>query len=301
MSARVEVEEIRTTASEKLLAAVLAVFVLVGGVWTYVKVDDYVRERISVEFAGSAEQRAALARASAAREGLAAAGSAERSALQDLLLDREAYRTALDAGRAAPGLARAYRASQAAHRRARADVAAAAAAVAAAQPAADAASASIAREAERREERQELVSFLLRGAVTVALLGLGFWLLTRLRRGGSRYFPLAWSVVAAATVLAFALATDYITDYVDPLDLGPLVLAFVGGVMTLAAFAILQRYLALRLPARRTRNRECPFCGYPVRGNRHCERCGRAVVASCTACGGDRRVGTLRCGACGAA
>ena len=62
------------------------------------------------------------------------------------------------------------------------------------------------------------------------------------------------------------LAGDYITDYVDPLSLGPLVLSLFGVVATIAAFAVLQRYLARRIPIRRVRKGECPFCGYPVRG-----------------------------------
>jgi hypothetical protein len=95
------------------------------------------------------------------------------------------------------------------------------------------------------------------------------------------------------------MAGDYITDYVDPLDFGPLVLALAGASLTLAAFAALQRYLARRVPFRRVRKRECPFCGFPVGPNEHCEGCGRAVVAECASCAAPRRVGTLHCGACG--
>jgi hypothetical protein len=97
------------------------------------------------------------------------------------------------------------------------------------------------------------------------------------------------------------MAGDYLTDYVDPLDLGPLVLAFVGIAFTLAAFAALQRYLVRRLPHARVRKGECPFCGYPVRGGAHCEGCGREVVSECGGCARPRRVGTLHCGACGSA
>ena len=103
-----------------------------------------------------------------------------------------------------------------------------------------------------------------------------------------------------AAILALVLASDYITDYVDPLELGPLVLSLFGIALTLLAFIALQRYLARRIPLRRVRKRECPFCGYPVRNNERCEGCGRQVVADCAKCGLDRRVGTLHCGACGA-
>jgi hypothetical protein len=95
------------------------------------------------------------------------------------------------------------------------------------------------------------------------------------------------------------MAGDYITDYVDPVALGPLVLALAGIVLTLLAFVALQRYLGRRVPIRRVRKRECPFCGFPVGENEHCEGCGRLVIAECATCAQPRRVGTLHCGACG--
>jgi hypothetical protein len=79
------------------------------------------------------------------------------------------------------------------------------------------------------------------------------------------------------------------------------VLSLVGIVLTLLAFVALQRYLAKRIPGRRVRRRECPFCGYPVRDNTHCEGCGRDVLAPCARCDQPRRVGASHCGACGAA
>ena len=43
LSPHVDVEEIQTTKSEKLLAVVLAAFLLVGGIWAYQKIDDSIR------------------------------------------------------------------------------------------------------------------------------------------------------------------------------------------------------------------------------------------------------------------
>jgi hypothetical protein len=97
------------------------------------------------------------------------------------------------------------------------------------------------------------------------------------------------------------MAADYLTDWFDPLDLGPLVLSVVGIALTLLAFAAVQRYMARRIPNRRVRKGECPFCGYPVRRNDHCEGCGRDVIAPCSRCEEPRRVGSAFCGACGAA
>jgi hypothetical protein len=301
MSTRVDVEAIQTTRSEKLLALVLAIFLLIGGVWTYQRIDDEVRDAVGVEnVKPSPEDRAALQRLEDARAILDVATRGQAAARDNLELRREAYRTALDAGRSAPALERAYEQAQARFRRARREVATARRAVVRAEPAADRADDRLASKRERRQDRRELFTFLLRFVLVAASLGLGYWLLARMRRRGSRYFTVAVAVVAYAAVLAFVLAADYITDYVDPLDLGPLVLSLFGIAITLLAFAVLQRYLARRIPLSRVRKRECPFCGYPVRGNRRCEGCGREVVASCAECGSDRRVGVLHCGACGA-
>jgi hypothetical protein len=130
-------------------------------------------------------------------------------------------------------------------------------------------------------------------------VALGYWVLARLRVRRSRYFPLAFAVVAAAVLMAFVMAGDYITDFVDPLEFGPLILSLVGVGATMAAFIALQRYLARRLPFRRVRKEQCPFCGYPTRDSAHCEGCGRQVVGECTTCARLRRVGTLHCRACG--
>jgi hypothetical protein len=301
MSTRVDVEDIQTTTSEKLLALVLAGFLLIGGIWVYQRIDDEVGDAVAVEdVQPSAADQATLQRLEDAQVRLDAATQARAEARDNLELRREAYRTALDAGRQAPQLERAYEQAQARFRRAQREVATAQQAVTAAQPAADRANDRVAAERERREDRRDLFTFLLRFVLVAGSVGIGYWLLARLRRRGSRYFMVAVAVVAYAAILALVLAADYITDYVDPLELGPLVLSLFGIAATLLAFMALQRYLARRLPLRRVRKRECPFCGYPVRGTTHCEGCGRQAVAECSACGADRRVGVLHCGTCGA-
>jgi hypothetical protein len=108
-------------------------------------------------------------------------------------------------------------------------------------------------------------------------------------------------LVSFGLIMAFALAADYVTDYFNPLDIGLLILSLIGVLATVAAFWALQRYLARRLPHRRVRKGQCPFCGFPVRGNERCEGCGRTVVAPCATCARSRRVGTQFCGSCGAA
>jgi len=101
-------------------------------------------------------------------------------------------------------------------------------------------------------------------------------------------------------VLVLIFAGDYVGDYISWPRTGPLVLSLVGVAVTLVVFAVLQRYIRRLTPIRRVRRRQCPFCGYPVKDNEHCEGCGRTVVGDCTTCGEPRRVGTRFCGACGA-
>lgn len=303
MSTRVDVEEIQTTKSEQLLAAVLALFLLIGGIWVYVKIDDAVRTSSPPDFSyrGTPAEQEALNRLEAADVRLARAEREAAAARDNLELRREAYRTALDANRPAGRLERAYNRAQARLVEARRELASARRAVADARPAADAAQRNIARVQSGRVHKRELLALVFRLLFTIASLAFAYWLLARLRRKRSRYYPVAMAFVAYAAILAVVGAADYLTDYFDPLDLGPLVLSLVGIVATLLAFFALQRYLAKRLPARRVRHRECPFCGYPVRDNENCEGCGRDIIAPCARCSEPRRVGALHCGACGAA
>jgi hypothetical protein len=301
MSARtapVDVEEIGATRSEKLLAVVLAAFIAIGGLWTYVKLDDWARSAFSPSI--SVADRAAVQRVRIAEDGFARAAAVEGAALDALVLAREAYRTALDADRPAARLRLAYVGRERAYESAKARTRAASASAAALRPAALGAARRIAAAEQRVARDEALLAFGLRLAFGAGALAFGFWLLARLRRTGSRALSLAFSVVAASTMLAVVMACDYVTDYVDPLDLGPLLLSILGIALTLGAFAALQRYLARRVASRRVRKGECPFCGYPVAQGDHCEGCGREVVASCSSCTMPRRVGTLHCRACGA-
>jgi hypothetical protein len=304
MSTRVDVEEIQTTKGEKLLALVLAVFLLIGGVWVYVKIDDAARTTSPPDFSyrGTPSEQAAVAELRSAEGKLSRAQVAASNARDNLELRREAYRTALEAHRAeAPRLGAVYDQARKRYAQAGRNVVAARVEVAQTRPAAGAAERHIAQVQNGRVHKRELLAFALRLAWVIANLLFGFWLLARLRRRGSRYYPVGMAFVGYAVVLAFVMATDYLTDYFDPLDLGPLVLSIVGIVLTLLAFVALQRYLAKRIPGRRVRRSECPFCGYPVRRNSHCEGCGREVLAACARCSEPRRIGSAHCGACGAA
>jgi hypothetical protein len=296
----VEVEEIESTRSEKLLAVVLAVFLLIGAVWVYAKIDDVARDAIANPRGPTQSERGAVTALDRAQGNLRDAKSEKRKALEALNVRREEYRTALDANRPAAALERRYVRAQAAYDAAVRRQERAEARLAAVQPAADEALRDQTERQEAVERKRELLGFGLRLAFLIALIALGYLLLARVRRQSPRYLPLAGALVATAAVMALVFAGDYLTDYLDPLDLGPLVLSLFGVAATVAAFVALQRYLARRIPVRRVRKGECPFCGFPVRGSGpHCENCGREVVAACAACEAPRRVGTPRCATCG--
>lgn len=299
MSTEVDVEQLQTTKSEKLLALVLAIFLLIGGIWTYQELDDWVRDAMPLRDPTAAEQAAitALDRAQQARF---RAEERVRQSRSELELRRERYRTALDAGDPAAALRAQYLAAEAEFARARSARAAAVRAEDSVRPAASRAQERLNRDLDARRDRQELVVFLLRLGLALAFVLAAYVLLSFLRDRGSRWFPLSGSVVLFATVYAFVLAVDYLTDYFEPLDAGILMLALIGVGLTIVAFWLLQRYLSRRLPLRRVRRFECPYCGFPLgRENTRCEGCGRDVRAPCAHCAEPRRVGAPFCGACG--
>jgi hypothetical protein len=301
-TSRLDLEEIEITSTEKLLALVLTVFFLIGGVWAYAKVDNVVRtELVSVDAYLTAEERVAVDRASRARQRLAGAEHALALARADLELARERYRTALDANRPPGELETAYRTAERAYSSTQAELDRARAEVLATRPAADAAHARAGDEADEASLRGELIAFLVRLAMLLTTLGLAYWLVVRLRRSGSRYVPVGFALVGFGALLALIMAGDYVGHHIDVAELGPLVLSIAGIGLTLGAFWWLQRYLARRVPQRRVRKGECPFCGYPARGGGRCEGCGRSVIGECATCHAPRRVGTFHCGACGAA
>lgn len=301
-------EELETTGSEKLLAVVLAIFIVVGAIWAYYRLD-HVDQPVGPPLPQVArEDRAALERSSETKANRRAAVHRHSRAVQALELRREAYRTALDAGEPAEELRQSYLAAQAEQAAAKATLQKAKRAEQAAEPAAVAADNRIAEAemaaVERRDDEwrsHDRLVFVLRLVLLVALLAGSYKLLGRLRSRHSRYLPTAFALIFATAAYALVMAADYTGDYIEFSTVGPLAISLAGIALTLAAFVALQRYLRKRAPLRRARRGECPFCGYPVRAGRHCEGCGRQVVADCSSCQQPRRVGAPRCAACGSA
>jgi cation transport ATPase len=243
-------------------------------------------------------EQAAISANGAARQRLFDAHQRVQNTRNELEISREAYRTAIEARQPSAKLGVRYRRDTDRFETAQTEERSARAEVRRTTPAASAAHARAANEASAKGERDNRTTFLLRLAFVLAALVASFLAFWRLRR--SRYLALASALVGASTILALVMSVDYITDYVSWRDLGPLVLSAAGVTLTLLAFLGLQRYLARRIPRRRVRKSECPFCGYPTRsGGPHCEGCGRDIVAECAKCSAPRRVGTQFCAACG--
>lgn len=302
--------EVETSAAEKTLAVVLAIFIAIGAVWAYVKLDEVAKPETTTYQPNQAlvnrGELAAITRHREAIREVAAAERDRRSARQQLEIRREAYRTALDAGEPAADLQAEYEAAQAAFVSASRELKIASAAetrtttpAAAAEMHADELRQDAAAARDDEETRHDRIVFLLRLALLIGMLAASYRLLIRLRARNSRYLPAALALIGATAVLAIAMAGDYTESYLAFDEVGPLAISIAGIALTLLAFVALQRFLAKRVPARRVRRGECSFCGFPLRGTPHCEGCGRAAIAACSSCGQKRRVGTPRCGNCG--
>ncbi|KQO39872.1 zinc ribbon domain-containing protein [Aeromicrobium sp. Leaf245] len=297
MSTRVDTEDIASTRSERVLAVVLVVFLLIGSGWFYVKIDDWVGGSRAWEYT-AAEQRSIDA-AETAEDRAWRAEEERDTALTDLELARENLSLAIEQDQPTESLSETFEEAQTEYAEARAEATTARSRADAAQRAADDARETYDDRARGKDGRYWIVA-LLRLLFVGALVGGSLRLITVQRARESRYLTLGLSAVAASTLTAVWFAGDYITDYIDVLELGPLVLSVLGAGATVVAFVALQRYLARRVPRSRVRKGECPFCGFPVRGDGpHCEGCGREVVGECGACSSPRRVGSPHCAVCG--
>ena len=314
MTTRPQLDEMETTRATKFLGWVLAAFLLVGGLWAYSqpldRTDDVapVYEEPTGEPIPNPADEAAVDRYNGIRSELRRARRSAEARRRDLELAREAYRTALEAGDPAGALEQRYDRAQNRLEEAEAKVGRARARAEQLEGPAREAQKRIEdlytrdeRRAQELQDRRERETFGARLAWVLLCLGGAFFLFNRLRRAHSRYLIVGMAAIGFATVQAIVMASDYTTDYIELTEIGPLVLSLAGIVLTLAVLVGMQRYLARRLPRRRVRRRECPYCGFPAGANQHCEGCGRALVAHCANCDEPRRVGTPHCAACGSA
>jgi hypothetical protein len=307
-----ELPDINVTRGEKLLAAVLAIFLLIGGLWVYFeplpREDPYNSEEFH-EVVATREQRAAINAGERADDALGRARRQLNSREREYELAREDYRTDLDAGTSVATTKPAFERARDRLNAARDRVGDAVAELNRLRPAAARARREVAaaeraqqRRLDQAADRAERNTVLLRLAWVLLTIALAFWLFNTLRKRRSAYFVAGVASVIAATIQALVMAGDYLGDEFDFDESGPLVIAIVGTTATMLSLVGLERYLARRAPRRRVRRGQCPYCAYPVRdAGTHCEGCGRATVAACATCSADRRVGTPHCAACGAA
>jgi hypothetical protein len=323
MSTKTEVENLKTSGAEKVLAVVLAAFILIGAFWAYEKIgelgdgsggsfsDEYSYSSESGYGARSEalndlepEDRQALEAKSQARNELFKAQRDVRTANRQAVLARENWRAELDAGLQAPEQEAAYREAQRDLEAAREQLSLARFELAETRPAAEAADRNLREaidDAKDRDNRDQAIVFFLRLLLVAGMLAGGYVAMARIRRRRSRLLPLALAVVVAGAVLGLYMAADYGASWGLFDDVGPLIISIVGIALTVLAFVLLQRYLAKQIPLRRVRKHECPFCGYPARENRNCEGCGRRLLGECSSCHQSRRVGAPHCGSCGKA
>jgi len=299
---RLDTDEIESTRTEKFLAVILTLFLLVGSIWLYLKVGDWVeRDDPYAYSAMTTSQRAVIEASDDASMAYEKATRRQETATVALDKARADYDVALQAGDPTAGLKRDYQAAQQQYDAAEATLTTADRANVRAQHAASEVYDEVNRKADRIHDTRGWITAGLR------LLLVGGWILAsfafvrRLRQRESRYLPLGFATIAAGAILTLVFAGDYVFDYINPLDLGPIVIAAFGALVTVLTFVAVQRRLVARIPGRRARKGECPFCGYPVRDHGpHCEGCGRDVIAPCATCAEPRRVGAAYCATCGA-
>lgn len=297
---RLDTDEIESTRTEKFLAVILTLFLLVGSIWLYLKIGDWV-ESDDPYSSMTSQQHAVVKTADDAA--IAADNAMRQQELATTALDkaRADYDLALQAGDPTTDLKRTYRHAQATYDAAAATASSAQARNEKAQDAANRVYEEVNKKADRIHDTRGWITAGLRLLLVGGWIAGSFGFVRRLRQRESRYLPLGFATIAAGAILSIVFAADYVFDYINPLDLGPIVIAAFGALVTVLTFVAVQRRLVARIPGRRTRKGECPFCGYPVRDHGpHCEGCGREVIAACATCEQPRRVGTPHCASCGA-
>jgi len=286
MSTRVDTEEIESTRSEKLLAVCLAAFLLVGTAWFYVKVPSWVENAVPSDADYSLVEEASDAQTTAWDTSYQADQSRDEARIE-LDLSREEYSLAITKQEGVARAKETYEQNQRAYDEASAE------AKRAQEQAEEADRAYEKAQATYDEESQSglraWLTALIRLLFVAGLVAGAYSWIARQRSRESRYLPLGFAAAGVGALMALVFAIDYITDYIDPLDLGPFVLSAIGVAATVVAFAVLQRHIAARVPGRRVRKGECPFCGFPLHDSgldagHHCAGCGREVVAPCAAC-----------------
>ena len=299
MNRRPDVEDLQTTRTEKLLAVVLTAFLLVGGVWTYTKIDDVVRDHVRVPSAAVLQRPRDRTRERGERARLRGSAPPRRRARESRAAARGLSHRARRAQARRPARARVQRgAGLVRGRRARPR---AGAARAGCRGSGRGGARSRRGKVEAAVDRQERDAFLAR--LVFVLLRSPRVLAPREHAAArqARWFPLAGSVGRVRDDHGVRPRLRLPHGLRRSVRMGPRGRRRLRDRVDAARVLGLQRYLLRRGPAT-ARAGGGSARSAAIRSGR--TRTAKAAAGTssrpCSSCESPRRVGTAHCGACGA-
>lgn len=317
-----EIEEREVSRVEKVLAAGMVVFLLIGGFWILgriarvpVRPGHWAIEAqygqthgVNIEQLRN-ETSVAHAQYSVTGQALYDCQITRGRALQEYEFRREEYRVLLERGEVGPAQRALYENSRAAFEEADAALAGAEYVYGKAKDAYREAQALFDRVMSEVNEAYKLATrayemrlLTLRLAYVLPVLAgsIVVWQRTRIAR--SRYLIAATAVltfgIIQAAVLAFQYSWHFFREAVQ------VVVSISGTAAAFAGIVLVKRYAGdpRRVVAYRLRRGQCYACGFPgvaERGHQHCPECGVALVSVCDHCGDRRPVRAEYCPSCG--
>ena len=304
-----EVERVETTRSQKILATILVIFLLIFGIRVVEKLEELPKRpdiyQLEVEY-GIPELEAELwqlqqnlTKAEGVLEG---ASRRLQESYEEYLFRREEYRVSLEEGVVDPELEalynqsrRAYEASKRSYKMAlevRDDI----------EAKIDQLDMKISekRSSAWKDYNSEMKVYgakvlMARMVFVIPLMIASILSFLRMKRKHSKYLLLTNSFMAfsfilvAYSVLEFVRVTAYF-----------LLVSGIGAAISTAVliYVIRSAFKMEKLALSRIKERKCPYCGTPVIG-RYCISCGKEIVKPCPECGEDVLKFSLYCPKCG--
>jgi len=307
-----EEEEREITRAEKILAALLVVFLLIGGLWVLARLGDLFPRPDYGAYMGPLEHlrkpvdraRGALAYA---QQVVAEREAAYNQASQKYQFLREEYRVSLDQGRPDEAKEALYTAAREVFLETERELQSARETRDRLQREAQEAQAGFREEEKkasdsyhRAEETQRRHAFLLQLTYVLAAFALSFVVWHCLRSRGSRYLLVGTAVVVFASLQLVFFLGQFTWYYFHRLS--QLIVSLVGAAGTIGALILLKRQLydPARVARYRLRRAQCHRCSFPVHpGQRYCLECGAELCSECPHCGSEAPVNASYCCACG--
>ncbi|MGE5484351.1 MAG: double zinc ribbon domain-containing protein [Ignavibacteriales bacterium] len=309
-----EIEQTEAGRAERILAAGMIIFMLIGGVWilnrmsSLVPYPDRMAMEVGLGVTGYNEVLHKLQTQLSEAERLYAE-RAERMAKAQAAYEfrREEYRVLMEQG--TPG-----ESSRETYEAARADYEAAVRDVEIAVRVRDRAREDLSRQESEISGKQQAVSrqfeaalrsreirlFLLRCIYVLPALAASFLLWQRMRRARSKYLIIGTSLLAFTTLQGIVVTAQYSWHLLRGLT--QIVVSLAGTAICAAALVALKRYVLspARVSRARLRKGQCQHCGFPAgAGARYCVACGGSLMETCSSCGNPRPVNAVHCPSCG--